>query len=165
MHTLLLNGPMGSESLKYFYTVPMIASELAHTEAFNSNQAVGENINNMYELPSLACTSRYLHVAAGFLTKATCLKSIMNGKYLTWILITIHDVNRNLPESDDTQKGHIWNKRQGVQSTKAKAPYPGTESPPAEEKRHVFINVYSPKRTMYTDQTVNSPHRSIQGNR
>ena len=80
---------------------------LAHIEAFNSNQSAGETINNVYELPSLACAVQYLHAAAGFPTKATWLKSIRNGKYLTWSLLTIKNVNRHFLESEDTQKGHM----------------------------------------------------------
>ena len=97
MHTLLLNGPMGRESLNSLYTVPTTASVLAHIEAFDSNQAAGETINNVYELPSPACAVRYLHAAAGFPTKETWLKSISNGNYITWPLLAIHNMNRHFP--------------------------------------------------------------------
>ena len=56
MHTLLLNGPTGHEYLNSLYTVPTTTSVLDHIKAFNSNQAAGETINNVYELPSLART-------------------------------------------------------------------------------------------------------------
>ena len=69
MHTLLLNGPTGCESLNSLYTVPTTASVLTHIKAFNSNHAVGNTINNIYDLPSLARAVRYLHAAAGFDTK------------------------------------------------------------------------------------------------
>ena len=59
----------------------------------------------------------------------------------------------------------MQNQRQGVRSTKAKYPHPGTESPPAEKKCYVFINMYEPKGTMYTDQMGNLPHRSIRVNK
>ena len=124
---------MGRESLNCLYTVPTTASFLAYFEVFNSNQAVGETINNVYELPSLARVVQYLHAAAGFPTKSTWLKSIRNGNYLTLPLLVIHNVNRHFPESEETQKGHMRNQRQGVRSTKSKAPYPGTESPQAEK--------------------------------
>ena len=57
------------------------------------------------------------------------------------------------------------NQHQGVRSTKAKSPHPGTESPPAEKKYDVFINVYEPKGTMYTYQTGKFPHKLIWENR
>ena len=71
INNLLLNGPTGREYLNYLYTVCTTASVLAHFEDFNYNQVVGATINNMYELPSLACAVRYLHGATEFLTKAT----------------------------------------------------------------------------------------------
>ena len=165
MHTLLLNGPTGRESLNYLYTVPMTASVLAHTEDFNSSHTAGETINNIYDLPSLERTFQYLHATAGFPTIATWLKSIRNGKYLNWPLLTINNVNRRFPESKDIQKVHMRNQRQGVRSTKAKALHPVIKSPPAEKIRDVFINVYATKGAMYTDQTGNLPHRFSQGNR
>ena len=75
----------------------MTVSFLAHIEALNSKQASGETINNVYELPSLAHTFRYLHAAAGFPTKSTWIKSIRNGNYLTWPLLAIYNVNRHFP--------------------------------------------------------------------
>ena len=133
MHTLLLNVPTGRESLNYLYTIPTTASVLTHIEDLNSNQAAGETINNMYELPSLARAVQYLHAATGFSTKAVWIKSIRNVHYFTWPLLTIHNANKHFPESEEIQKGHMRNQLQGVRSTKAKAPHPGTESPPGEK--------------------------------
>ena len=109
MHTLLLNGPTGRKYLNSLYTVPTTTSVIAHVKYFNSNKAAGETINNVYELPSLARAVQYLHAIAGFLVKATWLNSISNGNYLTLLILTIHNVNRHFPESEDTQKGHMRN--------------------------------------------------------
>ena len=57
------------------------------------------------------------------------------------------------------------NQQQGVRSTKAKYPHPGTESPTAEKKHDFFIHLYEPKGAMYIDQTRNFPHGSSWGNR
>ena len=102
MHTILLNAPTGHDSLNSIYTFPTTASLIAHIKAFNSNQSAGETIKNLYELPSLVCAFRYLHASTGFPTKAMWLKSISNSNYLTWPLLTIHNVNRHLPESEET---------------------------------------------------------------
>ena len=61
----------------------------------------------------------YLHGATGFPTKATWLKDIRDGNYLSWHLINVKNVNKFFPESEDTQKGHMRTQRQGVRSTKA----------------------------------------------
>ena len=131
MHTILLNDSTGRESLNSLYTVHTTTSLLAHMEDFNYKHAAGETIKSVYKLPSLARAFRYLHAAAVFPTEATCIKITRNGYYLTWPLLTIHNVNRNFPGSEETKKGHMWNQCHGVRSTKAKSPHPGTESPPA----------------------------------
>ena len=78
------------------------------------------------------------------------IKSIRNCNYLTWPLLAIWNVNSHFPESQETQKGHMWNQYQGLRSTKAKSPHPGT---------------YEAKGAMYTYQTGKFPHMSIRGNR
>ena len=121
MHTLLLDGPTGCESLNSLYTVPSSAAMLDHIELFTSNPHrpnPTEAINNVYKLPSIEKAVRYLHGAAGFSTKATWLKSIHNGNYLSWHLANVRNVNNFVPESEETQEGHMHNQRQGVHSTK-----------------------------------------------
>ena len=68
-----------------------------------------EEIHNVYKLPSIELTIRYLHAAAGFQTKSTCIKSICNRNCLTWPLITVTNVQKHFPESEETQKGHMRN--------------------------------------------------------
>jgi hypothetical protein len=46
-----------------------------------------EYLHNVYELPSVEPTIWYLHGAAGFPTKASWLKAIRKGNYLSWPLI------------------------------------------------------------------------------
>ena len=112
IHTLILHGPTGYESLNLLYNVPPSAYVMDYIELFNNDPAcpeAGEAINNVYELPTLEHAVRYLHAAAGFSTKAMCIKIIRNGNYLTWPLITVHNVNNHFLESEETQKGHMRN--------------------------------------------------------
>ena len=53
MHTLLLNGPTGHESINSLCTIMTYASVLYHIEKFNAAHPVGETIDNTYELPIL----------------------------------------------------------------------------------------------------------------
>ena len=108
------------ESLNSFYTVPSSPALQDHIKTFSRNSA--EAINNVYELPSIEQSIRYLHGAAGFPTKATWLRSIRNGNYLSWPLVNVKNVNKYFPESEETQKGHMRNQRQGVCSTKRSQP-------------------------------------------
>ena len=61
-----------------------------------------EAINNVYDLLSIECTIRYLHAAAGFPTKRTRTKAIKSGNYLTWPFLTVKNVNKYFPESEET---------------------------------------------------------------
>ena len=79
-----------------------------------------EAINNVYDLPSIEPTFRYLHAAAGFAKIYTWTKAIKSGNYLTWPFLTVKNVNKYIPESEDTQQGHMRGQLQGVQSTKVK---------------------------------------------
>ena len=107
MHTILPSGPTGSKSLNSLYTIPMCTAVLAHIDSFDSNHAEGETIHNVYELPILVHAVQYLHTAVRFPTKAMFLKGIRNCNYLTWPLLTIYNLNRHFPESEETQKGHM----------------------------------------------------------
>ena len=45
----------------------------------------------------------------------------LSRNFLTWPLITVKNVNKHFPESEETQKGHQRNQRQGVRSTNHKS--------------------------------------------
>ena len=112
--TLLLNGTTGHESLKSAYVVTPSAKMRAHLTLFHTDPACPpalEAIQKVYEIPRIKGTVRYLHAAAGFPTKATWLKSIPHVNYLTWPILTINNVHKYFPESEETQKGHMRNQR------------------------------------------------------
>jgi hypothetical protein len=56
-----------------------------------------EYIHNVYELPSLEPTIRYLHAAAGFPPKSTWLKAVRQGNYSTWPLINVKSIAKYFP--------------------------------------------------------------------
>jgi hypothetical protein len=47
-----------------------------------------EEASNVYNLPSIAQTIKYLHVAAGYPVEDTWIKAINAGNYTTWPGIT-----------------------------------------------------------------------------
>ena len=57
---------------------------------------------------------RYDHASAGFPTKTTWLKAIKAGFYTMWPMLTATAVMKNYPESNETQKGHMHQNKQGV---------------------------------------------------
>ena len=124
-----------------------------------------DTINNVYELPSIGRALRYLHAATGFPTNATWIKAIRKGNYLSWPLINVQNVSKHFLESEETQKGHMRNQWQGVQSTKS---HQATQTNDykrkvKEKKKGIFIAVHDPKSKMYTDQTGKLPVRSSRG--
>ena len=84
--TLLFGGPTGLESKNPTYNVPNTAAMLDQINMFaqepdrlNPTNA----INNIYELPSIGRAIRYIHAYASFPTRATWLKAIRKGNYIS----------------------------------------------------------------------------------
>ena len=75
---------------------------IRRTDAFHR-----QAIHNVYELPSVEQTIRYLHAAAGFPTKATGLAAIRRHNYSSWPMVTVKAVHKFFPESEETQEGHM----------------------------------------------------------
>ena len=160
-HTLILDGPNGTESINPLYEVPSCARTLKQIEILKKYiPSPSEAINNVCELPSIEPAIRYLHHEAGFPTKATWLKAIRNGSYLSWPLVNIKNINKYFPESEETQKGHMRTQRQGVRSTKNHRPAKAQildDAKPTEELRQtpilknkdIFIEIYSPKKNVH----------------
>ena len=106
--TLILNSKDRLQSLNKHHQVP-ITTDVINTLHFmiEGTPATSEGIHHVYDLPGIKPAIRYLHAAAGLPTKRTWLKAIRNGSYLNWPLITVKNVNKFFPESDETQKGHM----------------------------------------------------------
>ena len=95
MHTLLLNGTTRTEFLKYIYSVSSTITILNHIENFTHEPpSLMEAINNIYELPIIESSIRYLHGAACLPTNAAWIKRIRMGNYFTWPFLTVKNVNK-----------------------------------------------------------------------
>ena len=104
---------------------------------------------------------------AGFPTKASWLKAIRKGNYLSWPLINVKNVAKYFPESEETQKGHMRGQRQGVRSTRVTEPTEGTPpNIPHQKKGDILITEHEVKSLMlYADQTGLFPAVSSLGNK
>ena len=118
--TLLLDHPCKHESRNAAYTVESTAITRAHIDSVLSLARNNKYIHNIYKLPSINSTIRYLHAAADFPTKESWLRAIRQGNYNSWPLINVKNVARHFPESEETLKGHMHGQCQGVRSTKNK---------------------------------------------
>jgi hypothetical protein len=178
--TILLDHPLGHSSLRSMYEVANTILTHQHIDAISALAHCQEYLHNIYELPSLEPTVRYLHAAAGFPPKATWLKAIRQGNYSTWPLINVENVAKYFPESEETQMGHMQGQHQGIQSTgpvdapvATNAANPPnitalvTDPPPTAHivAHDVLIRIIDLKDTLHTDQTSHFPFITSLGNR
>ena len=128
---------------------------------------IDEAAMNVYDLPSTKEVVRFLHAALGFPTKATLLTAAKNGNLVTFPGLTPENINKHFPESDETQKGHMRQSRQGVRSTKVPDEDAMLEFTPTPgiKKKDVYLRVVNAdKRSMYTDQSGPFPRKSRRSN-
>ncbi len=123
-----------------------------------------EEANNVYSLPSIPHTIRYLHAAAGFPVKEAWMDAIKAGNFVTWPGVTTTAVRKHFPDSDETQQGHMKKQRQGVQSTKQPAEDNQCTIPNAKKMNNVYIRIHNVAETMHTDQTGRFLATSTRGN-
>jgi hypothetical protein len=112
--TLILNHPSNQDSLNSMYTIETNHLTCEHVVLQMCKNHCQEYLHNVYELPSVEPTIWYLHGTAGFPTKASWLKDIRKGYYLSRSLINVENAAKYFPESKETQKGHMRSQRQGV---------------------------------------------------
>jgi hypothetical protein len=164
--TLILDHPSGQNSLNTLYTIEMNQISREHVALQMGKNHCQEYLHNVYELPSVESTIRYLHGAAGFPTKASWLKAIRKGNYLSWPLINVKNVAKYFPESEETQKGHMHGQRQGVRSTRVAEPTEDIPTTiPHQKKGDILITEHEVKSLMYADRTGLFPAVSSLGNK
>ena len=122
---------------------------------------------NVYELPSTKEVIRFTHAALGFPTKATLLTAIRHNNLITFPGMTTENVNKFFPESDETQKGHMKQTKQGVRSTKVLDEDTLLTNPtPGIKHKDAYLRVFDmTKKTMFTDQTGRFPITSAKGHK
>jgi hypothetical protein len=84
----------------------------------SKNIDVAETAMSVYDLPNTKEVVRFIHAALGTPTRATLLTAAQNGNLITFPGMTPENISRHFPESDETQKGHMKQTKQGVGSTK-----------------------------------------------
>ena len=116
-----------------------------------------EKAANVYSLPSIPQTIKYLHASAGFPTKDSWTKAIRSGHYISWPGLTVEAASKHFPESVETQKGHMKKQRQNVRSTKQKVSLDDLdgdiELTRTLAKQNMFVKVINAEGTVFSDQT------------
>ncbi len=135
-----------------------------------------KKVANVYNIPSINQTIKYLHAAAGYPVEDTWVKVINAGNYTTWPGLTATAACKHFPESDETQKGHMKCQQQGDRSPRIlqtimeddkehTTPNNG-ESPVSKPKKmqDMYIKIHNASKTMHTDQPGQFPATSSNGN-
>jgi hypothetical protein len=172
MDTLLLDHPTWLKNLNKLYEVQTTQKSRLHIPALLAQTDKEEYVHNVYELPSIEQTVRYLHAAAGHPTEDAWLKAIKKGNYNSWLLIDTKKVRKYFPESEKTQFGHMSRQCQGVRSSCTRHPtVADTPDKLLEKKNDIFVHIYELNEnnqltgTLYANQTGDFPHVSSCGNR
>eukprot|EP00956_Cyclotella_meneghiniana_P020860 scaffold37349_cov64-Cyclotella_meneghiniana.AAC.1 len=158
---LTFNAPpvlQGCRNTAGLWTVP-ITDDATISQSLNVDEAA----MNVYDLPSTKEVVRFLHAALGFPTKATLLTAAKKGNLITFPGLTPENITKHFPESDETQKGHMRQSRQGVRSTKVPDEDAMLEFNPAPgvKKKDVYLRVFdTTRKNMYTDQSGPFPIKS-----
>jgi hypothetical protein len=127
-----------------------------------------EEASNVYSLPSIQQSIKYLHAAAGFPVKQTWIDAIKYGNFVTWPGLTTTTVRKHFPDLDETQQGLMKKQRRGVRSMRTKIDMnkEGThqnETPP-KKMQDVYIQIHNASETMHTNQSGRFPATLSKGN-
>jgi hypothetical protein len=106
--TLTANHPPILESPQWKLTglwkLPLKPGDTSAT--LNNKPLQNEAISIIFDLHSACQTFLWYHPAAEFLVKETFIKAVRHGNYSTWTKLTIQLINKYMPDSDETAKGH-----------------------------------------------------------
>jgi hypothetical protein len=109
-----------------------------------------------------------MHAVCGYPVKSTWLKAIKAGNYVGWPMLDEGNVQKYYPETIETSKGHLNQKRKNVRFTKAKTALLetcDTSQLHGKKVRDVYTETYRVCKTMFSDQTGQFPARSQRGNK
>ncbi len=116
--------------------------------------------NSVYELPRTKEMVRFLHTALGYPTKATLLTTAKHGNLVTFPGLMPENISGHFPESDETQKEHMKQTKQGVRSTKVvdEVAMLGFKPSPGVKHKDVYLQTFNAtKKKMYSNQTGRFP--------
>ena len=93
-------------------------------------------------------------------------KRIQARNYATWPLLNVKNFNKHFPELDETQKGHMQQTEQGVQSTKTKVLIDkNLPDQPIPKECDIMVDVFKMRELFATAQTGKLPYTSSRGSK
>ena len=150
------------------YRIPLMQQQGQWQPRCPSKQArkAPRQASIVYDLPSSKQAIGWMHTVCGYPVKLTWLKAIKAGNCMGWFMLTECNVQKYYPEATETAKGHLNQTRKNVQSTKEKpAPFETCDTTQLYGKNvcDVYTETYKVHKTMFSDQTSQSPRRLQQG--
>ena len=102
---------------------------------------------------------RYLHAACFAPVPSTWKKAISNNNFITWPGLTVNLVNKNLPLSMATLRGHIHREQKNLQSTRKKLQERKTK-PEVKNEQADTVTIKKTTQIMWkmTKRTIFQPH-------
>ena len=142
-----------------------------HVYDTKSDEIVVESYaSHVFETKSNVDLVKYYHQACWSPSKTTWVKAIKNNFFTTWPGLTAELVQKFLPKSEHTIKGHLKQEFKNQRSTKnaeSKAIEDDVKEYTSQDdqtrKHDVFVSVQDLQGKVYTDQTGRFPVTSSQG--
>ena len=95
-----------------------------------------------------------MHVVCGYPVKTKWVKAVKAGNFAGWPLLTVKNINKYYPETDETPKGHMNQQRKNVRSTKTPFEECNTAAALCREKvKDIYVHTYNMCKTTFSDQT------------
>jgi hypothetical protein len=120
--------------------------------------------NSAYHAQTKSDLVRFLHGAAGFPVPSTWAAAVDAGHYTTWPGLTAALINKHLPKSEATIKGHMQQQRQNIRSTQPKAA-PTDATTPDAKCQFVYAAIVDATGRIDTDLTGRFPVTASSGNK
>ena len=131
-----------------------------------SHDTPTEQAHKVYELPSIFQGIKLMHAVCGYPVKSTWRKAIRAVNYVGYPILSIENIYKNYPETEETPKVHLNKSRQNVRSTKPNATPPPTKNYTTlqgKRSRNIYFKVYEAKNNTYAYQTGRFPFHSQRG--
>jgi hypothetical protein len=165
----VLTGKRNNTDGLWDIPIPSMLSSTVHSADTKPSQKINAIICKDQTKVQLA---QYLYGCCGSPVVLTWKQAIRNGNFISWTGINSLSIDKHLPKSIASAKGHLDQERKNLQSTKSTIAtddhddlFPTSETPNIKTfEACAAIVPFVAKNTAYHDLTGRFPHRSSGGN-
>ena len=107
-----------------------------------------------------------MHAVCGYPVKTTWVKAVKAGSFVDWPLLTVKNINKYYPKTDEMPKGHMNQQRKNVRSTKTPLEECNAAAALRGKKvKDIYVRTNDTGKMTFSDQTGQFPTRSKRGNK